>query len=139
MAEGTGAKVLREVSEEALFEVPLRRLFERIMLAAHADVAQPGRVPIDTNRLRASLAPGGGVTAVEGSFESGFVAILGTNVQAYPRALEAPETRTPHYRGGPSTGQPTDGWLSKTKPAVEAQIPGFLSALARDMEAAFNG
>lgn len=139
MADSIEVRITREVSESALFEEPIRAFFQRVMLAGHANVAQPGRVPIRTGRLRSSLAPGGGVTRVDGSLSQGFTAIVGTNVKNYPRALEKPETRDPHYRDGPSAGQSTAGWLSKTKPAVEDQIPGMLTQLAGDIRAVFDG
>lgn len=128
-------KVTRSVNEDTVFGDPVRRMFDRIMLLAHSKAVQPGQVPIDTGYLRQTLAPGGGVTEVGGNWEDGFYAQVGTNLD-YGSILENSESH--HYRGGPSAGQMTQGWLSRIEPAVIAEIPAIAQQCAREMEAGWK-
>lgn len=112
---------------------PLSVFFNTLMLAAHADVARPGRVPIDTGYLRNSLAPGGGVTEVDPSSPPMWAAV-GTNVP-YGTYLEFGNY---HYLAGPSAGKATEGWLSSTIPNIEGAIGGAVSELAAGIQAAYE-
>lgn len=136
MAYVTVKVEITRVPQGALLK-PMRRFWTRLQLAAHADAAQPGRVPIDTGHLRSSLAPGGGVSGIDPSDPPMWMA-YGSNVP-YGMYLEAPEKRDPHYRAGPSQGQPTEGWLSKTMDNMQGPIDEALAELAASMEAAHRG
>lgn len=113
---------------------PLSVFFNTLMLAAHADVAKPGRVPIDTGYLRNSLAPGGGVTEVDPASPPMWAAV-GTNVP-YGTHLEFGDNY--HYLGGPSAGKATKGWLSTTIPNIEGAIGGAVAELAAGIQAAYE-
>lgn len=114
---------------------PLGVFFNTLMMAGHADVARPGRVPIDTGNLRNSLAPGGGVTEVDTSSPPMWAAV-GTNVP-YGTYLEMGDNY--HYLGGPSAGSQTRGWLSSTIPNVEGAAVGALEELGGAIAKAFEG
>lgn len=107
----------------------LKTFFNTVMLAAHADVAKPGRVPIDTGYLRGSLSPGGGVTMVDPS-DPPMWAVVGSNVP-YGGVLE--ESDHHHYLDGPSAGQLTQGWLSKTVPNIDGEVQRALAELAESI------
>lgn len=132
----TSVKVTGSVTTEQLLGKPLTDFFNRCMLAGHKDVAQPGRVPIDTGYLRGSLAPGAGGTMVDPSPLPKWASV-GTVVDAYPGALEFKDNM--HYRDGPSQGSPTKGWLADTIPNVQGDVADFLVTLAKDMQGAFGG
>ena len=134
---GNGVRVEVTTVPSAVLMQGMRRFFTTVMLAAHNDVARPGRVPIDTGNLRNSLSPGGGVTMVDPSDPPKWAAV--GSATGYGLALEAPQARDPHYRDGPSKGQPTAGWLSKTLDNVQPAIDEALAELAASMEAAHRG
>lgn len=134
---GTGVKVVTTKVPYAIMMKGMRDFFNTVMLAAHNDVARPGRVPIDTGHLRNSLSPGGGVTRIDPSEPPKWLAV-GSNV-SYALPLEAPERRDPHYRDGPSKGQPTKGWLSQTTDNVTGAVDEALAELAASMEGAHRG
>lgn len=100
------------------------------MFGLHTLVAQPGRVPIDTGRLRQSLAPGGGVTMVDPSDPPEW-AKVGTDVEVYPGVLD--ESSLFHYRDGPSAGQPTAGWFSSAPDAYAPEFAGVLNTLGNEL------
>lgn len=131
---GNGVKVVVSTVPYATMMQGMRRFFTTVMLAAHNDVAQPGRVPIDQGHLRSSLSPGGGVTMVDPSEPPKWAAV-GSDV-GYGSALESPQSRDPHYRAGPSKGQPTAGWLSKTLDNVQGAVDDALGELAASIEEA---
>lgn len=133
---GAKVKVLRSVTTKELLAEPLKRYLSRCMLAAHADVAQPGRVPIDTGHLRNSMSPGGGATMVDPSDVPQWAAV-GTNVEPYPGVLEASAKH--HYADGPSKGNPTKGWLSDTIPNVADEVAKFQQQLAADIKGTWDG
>ncbi|MFQ5592510.1 MAG: hypothetical protein ACE5HE_15240 [Phycisphaerae bacterium] len=136
MSVGISIKVVREVTTNELFDKPLRAFFTDVMWAAVEDVAQPGRVPIDTGRLRGSLQPGAGTSEVDSSHPPQW-AQIGTDID-YGKKLE----KEKHYRyaRGPSRGKPTRGWLSDTAKNIEAEVRGpLLAQLAADIEAAWRG
>jgi len=128
-------KVTREVSREQLLGGPLRTFFNTAMLLAHSDVAKAGRVPWDTGNLAGSLSPGGGATEIDPS-PVPMWARVGTNVE-YAAYLETGDKY--HYRGGPSSGKETRGWLSSTIQNVRPDIDGLLGDLAADIKAAWEG
>ena len=136
MADGVTVRVVREVDLAALFGAELRAFLEDVMTLAHGEVSEPGRSPLDTGRLRDSLAPGGGVTMVDRAATPTF-AQVGTNV-VYAGPLE--EGKHPlngasmNYRGGPSKGKPTKGWLSSTVQNVKPDIDGLLEDMAKRVE-----
>jgi len=132
-------KVTREVDPAAVFGGPMRELFDRIMLLARSKAASPGQVPIDTGYLRQTLEPGGGVTEVSGSYESGFVASVGSGL-VYGAVLEAGTRKgaVMHYRAGPSAGDETKGWLSRIVPPVVAELPGLIGKFNAAVEAGWN-
>ena len=132
MAGDVVVKVVRSVDFDRIQVEARRRFFQRCMMAMHTYAATPGHVPIDTNTLRNSMAPGAGLTEADEDH-----AQVGTNVEPYPRVLE--ESDRYLYRGGPSGGMQTKGWLSKTLPAVRPEIEGLLSQMAREMEAGWRG
>lgn len=131
------ARVIRGVTLDGLLERPLRRFLTEVMLAAHANVAQPGRVPIRTGLLRSSLAPGGGVTMVDPNSPPEWSQV-GTD-KTYAAPLDKPVDRDPHYADGPSRGQPTAGWLSNTPAQIDSQIVKMRSELAKDIVASWRG
>lgn len=129
------AKVVKSVETKSLIYVPLRTFFERVLILAHADVAQPGRTPIDTGLLRQSLSPGGGATQIDPADPPQW-AVLGTNVDVYPGVLEYSPRY--HYADGPSSGEPTLGWLSKTATNIETGYGNAVKKLAADIEGAWG-
>jgi len=131
-------EVVREVSDDALLNKPLRAFFERCMMAMHAYAAEPGHVPIDTGNLRGSLAPGAGVTRVD-DHEPPEFAVVGTRVD-YGGYLNEPVKRDPHYRGGPSQGQRTEGWLTRTLDGNGKNIglDDIIGKLKADIESAWK-
>lgn len=131
---GLEIKLGREVDTEAAWGPVVEKMMTRIMLAAHAEVSQPGRVPLDKGHLRASLAPGGGVTATGGSYAEGYYAAVGTNL-VYGRVLE--ESPSALYRHGPSTGSNTAGWLSSTGTKIGGEIQAAASEAAKELAEAF--
>lgn len=125
-------RVTREVDFDRLLSTSLRTFFNDVMLAAHANVSQAGVVPIDEGLLRSSLAPGGAgaaVTMVDPSDPPQF-AQVGTSV-VYAGALDKGNK---HYRGGPSAGQPTKGWLSETPNRVADEVNKLLGEMRADLE-----
>lgn len=132
-------KVTRTVDPATVFGGPMRAMFERIKTRAFGLAAAPGQVPIDVGYLRKSLDPGGGVTEVGGSYESGFYAAVGSGL-VYGAVLEAGTRKgaTLHYRGGPSAGSETKGWLSRIVPTVMADMPGIIAKFNADVEAAWK-
>ena len=105
---------------------PRRDAMEKSGFAVLNEAAMPGVVPIDTGRLRASLSKGGSdnIFNMDAKPVPLFVKV-GTKV-LYAEPLEAPVTRTPHYRGGPSSGKPTAGWLTR---ALKNALPTIQAAL----------
>lgn len=128
-------KVVREVDLMRLVSAPLRQYFEGCLLVAYGDVATPGRVPIDTGYLRASLQPGAGVSKVDPSDPPQW-AELGTNVSNagvnYGSVLE--ESDKTHYAHGPSLGKPTKGWLSQTVKNVAGDVKNLQARMAADIK-----
>lgn len=129
MANAIEVKVVREVDMPALMGRELRAFLEDVMMLAVENVSQPGRVPIDTGRLRDSLAPGAGVTMVDKASVPTF-ARVGSNV-VYAGPLEGGDHL---YRGGPSKGQPIKGWLSSTVQHVAPDIDALLEDMAASLE-----
>lgn len=133
MAVSVDARVTRTVNVDEVIGGATRKFLNRAMLAIHQSASQPGIVPIDTGLLRSSLAPGGGVTMVDPASPPTW-ARVGTSV-AYGSALNDPETRTPHYRGGPSSGQETQGWLTeRAVQGAESDIQAAAEQWAGDVE-----
>jgi hypothetical protein len=134
---GTGAtvKVLRSVSYAQLMGKPLRNCLTRLMILAHADVAKPGHVPIDQGYLRGGLAPGAGVTQVDGDNPPKW-AVVGTNAVQAARLEYDPAM---HYRDGPSSGGQTLGWLSNTLGHIEGDVGGVVRQLAGDIAKEWDG
>lgn len=132
---GVRVEVVRSVETTRLLGGPLRKFFNRAMLAMHRYAATPGHVPIDQGYLRGSLSPGAGTTEVDSADPPQWAA-MGSNL-AYAGALNDPETRDPHYRDGPSAGQPTAGWLSRTleNNGENIEIGSLLDQLAADLQA----
>lgn len=128
-------EVVRSVDTARLLGGPLRKFFNRAMLAMHAYAATPGNVPIDQGTLRGTLAPGAGTTKVD-SADPPMWAAAGSNLP-YGGALNDPVSRDPHYRDGPSAGQPTAGWLSRTLEGGGENIGlgDLVGQLAADIEA----
>ena len=135
---GVRVRVVRSVETSRLLGEPLRKFFNRAMLAMHAYAATPGHVPIDQGYLRGSLAPGAGTTEVD-SADPPQWAVMGSNLP-YAGALNDPETRDPHYRDGPSAGQPTAGWLTRTLDGGGENIGlgDLLGQLAGDIQEAWK-
>ncbi len=130
-------RVTREVDLHRVLSGSLRTFFEDVMMMAHADVAQPGVVPIDTGLLASNLAPGGAGAAVThvDSANPPTYAQVGT-VIPYGRILD--ESERTHYRGGPSGGKPTKGWLSDVKTRTRDEFERLVSSLADDIEAGWQ-
>lgn len=135
----TRIEVVRSVTLQQLVSGPLRRFFNRAMLAMHAYAATPGHVPIDQGYLRQSMAPGGGTTEVDSS-DPPMWAAAGSNLP-YAGALNDPSSRDPHYRDGPSAGQPTAGWLTRTldDDGKNIGLGGLTSQLAADIAQEWQG
>lgn len=120
----------RRPDARKLFGRPMRRFYERAMFGLHALVTQPGRVPIDTGHLRATLGPGAGVTMVDPGDPPRF-AQVGTSLQDYPRVLD--EDSRYHYRAGPSAFMETLGWFSTALDAYAPEFEGLLDGLEKDI------
>lgn len=128
---------LPATDNRALLSIPMRRFLMQGMTLTHGYIASPGVVPIDTGRLRTSLQPGSGLTGVDPQDPPEWFKV-GTNVK-YAAPLDSPEERDPHYRAGPSKGNPTKGWLSDSPAHVRPQIEALLPALAADIRKAWGG
>lgn len=122
---------------QALLARPMQRFLAEAMTLTHGHLSTPGIVPIDTGRLRSSLQPGSGITGIDTATPPLWFKV-GTNVE-YATALDQPEGWDPHYRGGPSKGNPTKGWLSDQVGQVAGAIEGLLPSLAADIQAAWGG
>ena len=128
---GMKVEVVREVDVAELLGKPLTNFFNRAMLIIHRHAAQPGVVPIDTGLLRGSLSPGAGTTMIDPSNPPKF-AQVGTNL-VYGGVLDQADRF--HYRGGPSSGQVTQGWLSSSLDKTGAEIDDALARSAEEMVA----
>lgn len=137
---GNGVKVVVSTVPYATMMQGMRQFFNTVMLAAHNDVARPGRVPIDTGNLRNSLSPGGGVTMVDPSDPPKWAAV-GSNVVygAFLEGIGIDDPGSYHYLDGPSKGARTQGWLSKTLDNVQGAVDEALAELAASMEGAHRG
>lgn len=136
MGVGVDTTVTRSVDDERVFGDAIAKMFKALMEAAAAEVMTDGRVPIDTGALQGSLAPGAGVTESGGSLSEGYYAQVGSNIAVYPSVLEGSDHH--HYLRGASQGNLTQGWLTKTIPAMEPVIQELASACGSDIEAAWK-
>ena len=120
-------KLLKALDGNALLAQPIKDALEKSGYAALNEAHMPGVVPIDTGRLWASLSKGGAdnIFDMDAKPVPLFVKV-GTKV-VYAEPLESPVTRTPHYRGGPSKGQQTKGWLGSR--ALKNALPKIEAAL----------
>lgn len=129
--------VRKSVDMPSLMSRPMRAFFEDAVLLSVETLSEPGVVPIDTGRLRDSLAAGAGVTRIDQA-DPPMRARVGTNV-VYAGTLEEGEHpangATLHYRGGPSKGRPTRGWFSTAVQDIQPDIDGLLMQLADDLAA----
>jgi len=116
----------------------MQDFWNTVMLLGHADVSRPGRVPIDTGHLRNSLSPGGGKTSIDPS-PIPMWAQIDTNVSYAPYLEDEDGTDKYHYRGGPSKGKPTRGWLSATIPNIQSGVEAAVQRCAAAIEAAWKG
>lgn len=118
------AELLRKL-DPARYNDAYRRFWQRAAIA----VQTLGREhsPVDTGRLRASLA-----IEVDPSPHP-LWAKVGTNVE-YGLPLDQPEARAPHYAAGPFAGTPTEGWLSSRPAEALPQIEQALDIFASDIE-----
>lgn len=123
--------------QAALLGKPMARFLMEAMTMTHGHLATPGIVPIDTGRLRSSLQPGSGTTGIDTASPPLWFKV-GTNVE-YAAPLDQPETRDPHYVGGPSAGKSTRGWLSDSPDHVRPMIEGLLPSLAADIQKTWGG
>ena len=136
MADSVTVRVVREVDLGTIFGVELKDFLTAVITLAEGEVITPGRVPLDQGFLRGSLSPGAGVTMVDRAATPTF-AKVGTNM-VYAGPLE--EGKHPlngasmNYRGGPSKGKPTKGWLSSTVQNVKPDIDGLLEDMAKRVE-----
>lgn len=137
-AKGTTVKLEVTTIPTPILLGSLRRFWNTIMLAAHADVARPGRVPIDTGYLRNSLSPGGGVTGIDPATPPMWMA-YGSNVPYGTYLEDRGNTNRYHYLDGPSKGQLTTGWLSQTIPNIQSEIDSALQEMASATQRAFKG
>jgi hypothetical protein len=145
------AEVMKHV-DPAILEQPVKEFYERC--GEYALNAAKAKSPVDTGRLRSSLArTGGGIFQRVSSwaqstfggggniwrYDGGRVPrslTVGTNVthdgESYPQKLdESPFTR---YRGTQFAGQKTQGWFSQARDALNDKVKDYLSIMARDIE-----
>lgn len=113
---------------------PWRLMMTDLMVEVHGAANEAGRVPIDTGHLRDSLQPGAGVTDVDPNDPAKW-ARVGTNVD-YGGYLDGGDQY--HYRGGPSQGKPTKGWLSDLPNAMSGTIDGIVNDFVRSLPGAFK-
>lgn len=127
--------ITRTVDVDGLLANASRDFLNRAMLAVHKSAAQPGVVPIDKGILRGSLSPGAGTTEVDSGNPPTW-ARVGTNLE-YGRVLDEKGGR--RYRGGPSSGAETKGWL--TERGVDGAMPDIekaVSTFAGEIEAGWK-
>lgn len=109
-------EALKRLSPKELLK-PLERYLLRIAIATQSKAKE--RAPVDTGRLRSSIAYQAPESILEfDNAEPPLWVRVGTNVNAdgfyYPKALD--ESEKYHYRGTlpELVGQPTQGWFSDT-------------------------
>ena len=132
-------KVVRQVSDDALWNKPLRTFLTDVMLETSGWLVTPGHVPIDHSVLADSIMPGAGTTRIDDADPPTF-AISGTNIEYAGYLEDEDKTGRYHYRDGPSKGKATTGWMSAVyddngKPI---DLDGLLNSLAADMEASWR-
>ena len=129
------AEALEKLTPDLYLE-PLRRFYERAMETALN--AAKVRAPVDTGRMRSSLARGspGSIWEID-SAATPLWAKVGTNVNdsgfGYPRALD--ESSKYHYRGTPYKGQPTQGWFSDAFRLSLGEIERWLGVMKDEIVA----
>lgn len=125
MLELKGFEALLRKLDPARYNEAYRRFWRRAAIA----VQTLGREhsPVDTGRLRASLA-----IEVDPSPHP-LWAKVGTNVE-YGLPLDQPESRFPHYAAGVFAGAPTEGWLTDRPAEAGPQIEQALTSFGNDIE-----
>lgn len=124
-------RVTREVDVRQAYGEAMLRCLTRAMLAVHEDATV--HAPVDTGLLRASLAPGAGVTRVDTAFPPTF-AQVGPTTAVYPAVLD--ESDRTHYARGQFAGAPTKGWLSDSLGRTEGRLREAFDTFARELQAA---
>ena len=124
-------KLLKALDGNALLAQPIKDALEKSGYAALNEAHMPGVVPIDTGRLWASLSKGGEGNIFDMDAKPvPLWAKVGTTV-VYAKPLAMPKTRTPHYRGGPSAGKETGGWMDRALANALPKIEAILNAAAK--------
>lgn len=121
-------ELLRKL-DPARYNEAYRRFWQRAAIAVQTLGRE--RSPVDTGRLRASLA-----IEVDPSPHP-LWAKVGTNVE-YGLPLDQPESRFPHYAAGPRAGEPTEGWLTETPSLARPQIDQALSIFGDEIESLWS-
>jgi len=150
-----GLDALIKDTDPAVLREPLSRFFTRAGMVNMSETQK--RSPVDTGRLRSSLARGGAdsVWSLHSKSRLPDRLIVGTKVthkgESYPAKLETEAGY--HYRGGRAhgrahpkavgpfatmrtglLGKPTKGWFSGGIRLASKRFPEFMRRMAREIE-----